>query len=821
MLLPLESTHACQLCDCPPARRTLLYRLSLAELEDLLLAAGDGRTEGPREGRAGSGNGGSESSGEGRSEGGKGSGGEGGVGDGRGKAAVEEVVVKAESSRAAAGGSSSSSSGKQAGEHASGHVGAHRGGHASSSAPRAPITYSRRASAASVSSPPVCGLTSIGIKVLAGGYGGGRDVKEEAKGVGGGAGGGVGGESEGGDSVQGKGSGGGGGEANGAGGVGGSGAAVCDSDTDLAATMPCRDSRACAGVDQSAQPSSGEAGMREGQVEGRVEGGVERRVGVIVKQEGVEGGSGSDGVVESASKGGVGEAVCKEPGGEDRDRGGRGVDGEGGGQGETGQCEAESSGVRRSSRRAAAAAAAAAAEAAAAGAEEGGESVKEEQSSYAAGMGRVGGSEKIRAGKGASDGLGSAEAEMAEWMQGRAAGGSGGGGHGGEMVQAEEFLDRCRAGSGGGWVAQQRRVQGRMMTHGEWAAQWASRGKVALRSPPTVEAAVALVQQAQEFLWAGHEVDAARRVHDRALAALTWAHDVAACCGQTLPAAAAAPPLIACSSSHPLLSLPPSASPAAAGPSHAARGAGSSGSGGGGRRRGLCEVQRLLEAAASDVPCIEPHYKTLKVCARVLSGAVAEGRGPVLYRDALALDQRIRLALHAKPPLEAKELQALHAEAAAGTVDIPAAAKLKDALLAAQHWVEAVQRTVPRGKPPRAAAHVPLPDLPSLAMLHSQAKELQALHAEAAAGTVDIPAAAKLKDALLAAQHWVEAVQRTVPRGKPPRAAAHVPLPDLPSLAMLHSQAKELQALHAEAAAGTVDIPAAAKLKDALLAAQV
>ena len=55
---------------------------------------------------------------------------------------------------------------------------------------------------------------------------------------------------------------------------------------------------------------------------------------------------------------------------------------------------------------------------------------------------------------------------------------------------------------------QQRRVRGKWVTHADCAAVWVSRAKVRLRTPPTLETVDALLAEAQEFLWAGHEVDA-------------------------------------------------------------------------------------------------------------------------------------------------------------------------------------------------------------------------------------------------------------------------------------------------------------------------
>eukprot|EP00897_Mesotaenium_endlicherianum_P000605 jgi/Mesen1/10545/ME000083S10045 len=403
-------------------------------------------------------------------------------------------------------------------------------------------------------------------------------------------------------------------------------------------------------------------------------------------------------------------------------------------------------------------------------------------------------------------------------------------------------------------VTRKKRVKGgREASHAELAMQWITRTRVALRTLPTLAVLEELMEEAEEFLWGGPEMDLVRDVEARMRKARDWARDVAACCQMAAScraSVAAAPAGVAQAATADVALRAPAA---AASGSPGSLLAGVSRSIGAQRsaqpmldvgplrlpdgatkpaqitRPSLGVVQELV--AVEPVPCVEPHLKELK-------GLVSEAE---------ALEAQISDVLSQQSPLpELKELVSVYERAAKAPIEVPSLLPLRDAIAQTQAWAESVRKALPPSKLMRSRrVHSELPSLAHLRSLLSQGEKLPVRVPEqeqVAAAVEKAETWSRAAQLLLASTPTLQAVEAALEEAEGVAAqtaeagalrerckrakdfvaraqAAFVPPPRLP----LHQHATwhtnnvtVLQALVSEGAGLRVEVPELAWLKDTI-----
>eukprot|EP00271_Cylindrocystis_brebissonii_P017526 TRINITY_DN4596_c1_g1_i1.p1 TRINITY_DN4596_c1_g1~~TRINITY_DN4596_c1_g1_i1.p1 ORF type:complete len:2735 (-),score=484.18 TRINITY_DN4596_c1_g1_i1:871-9075(-) len=278
----------------------------------------------------------------------------------------------------------------------------------------------------------------------------------------------------------------------------------------------------------------------------------------------------------------------------------------------------------------------------------------------------------------------------------------------------------CSAGKNGSEAALafKRLVNGRQVSHGEAACEWAARTTEVLRVAPSLATVEQILEEAEEFLWGGEEVAPVRDIEDKMRAAKTWADDILACCRV---AGAAPMTTLAATSAY---VLPPGGSGligAPAGPRDPR-----------GRGTPLAKVEELMKE--EPLLCLNSQLRELKE----------------LHAKALILQKRLEDAMTAEPPSEFQALLALYQEALRAPIEVPQMKQAKDLLAAAQAWVDAVRRALPCTKVFRRRPQCDLPSFDQLVSLHAQGEKLR----------VRLGEHATLQGALDIAKAWQEKAQR-------------------------------------------------------------
>jgi histone demethylase JARID1 len=183
-----------------------------------------------------------------------------------------------------------------------------------------------------------------------------------------------------------------------------------------------------------------------------------------------------------------------------------------------------------------------------------------------------------------------------------------------------------------------KKVKGRPYKHSELAETWLTQARAAGKSHSRSPVLEDLLTQADQFLWAGHEMDPVRAVVKRLNAAQKWVQDVAAC-------------------------------------SAAAQRHGNT-SGGKAVKVNFSLVQRLV--AVDPIPWVEPHLQILKA----------------LFEPAQRLEQQILGSLLSSSKLEVRELQTMQQEASHSAFELPGLQRLNDTLTSAKFWSERVRKVL-------------------------------------------------------------------------------------------------------------------------------
>ncbi|KAG0563907.1 hypothetical protein KC19_8G068600 [Ceratodon purpureus] len=196
------------------------------------------------------------------------------------------------------------------------------------------------------------------------------------------------------------------------------------------------------------------------------------------------------------------------------------------------------------------------------------------------------------------------------------------------------------------------KVMGRMVRHTELAERWVERVERASHTTATYEFLESVLEDAEQFLWGGHEMDSVRVVERKLASARRWADEVARC-----------------STSIRERRVP---------------------------KVGFGVVERLV--GAEPVPCAEPHLAHLKV---VLESAK-------LMREKIT-DFRLT-----EPLVQRASLEALIEEARRFCVGFEELSRLEELVKSAEAWSERVRKLLPPIKALRSRKLASVEELASL-----------------------------------------------------------------------------------------------------------
>eukprot|EP01018_Ginkgo_biloba_P033354 Gb_26073 [translate_table: standard] len=181
-----------------------------------------------------------------------------------------------------------------------------------------------------------------------------------------------------------------------------------------------------------------------------------------------------------------------------------------------------------------------------------------------------------------------------------------------------------------------KKVKGRHVTHTELAEAWLTSARNMLRSPISQANIEDLLKQAEQFLWAGHEMDPVRAMEKDLIRAQKWVQDLTGC-------------LSTVESWMHEKSRTSSKVP-------------------------LKFAQGLIEV--DEVPCIEPGFPKLKA----------------MVEDANTLEQEIKSALSSSSPVKIAELEDLHVRAMEFPFELVEARSLQNVINSAKVWVERAKK---------------------------------------------------------------------------------------------------------------------------------
>ncbi|KAJ7563072.1 hypothetical protein O6H91_03G095700 [Diphasiastrum complanatum] len=186
-----------------------------------------------------------------------------------------------------------------------------------------------------------------------------------------------------------------------------------------------------------------------------------------------------------------------------------------------------------------------------------------------------------------------------------------------------------------------KKVKGRSVRFTELAESWLSQARVETRTSPLLSVVNDLLGQAEQFLWAGHEMDLVRCMTKVLETSSVWGNDIANCYHAIEDQAC--------------------------------------GSNGQRSKVSLSWVQELV--AVDPLPCMESCLPMLKV----------------KVQEACDLQQQILSSLSASPPSEVRALQLLQKMAASSPFTYPEMQQLNEVLISAQFWSERLQKILSTG----------------------------------------------------------------------------------------------------------------------------